>query len=190
MWGLLWVPLGLPFLAGFHGCRSLGNDGLQSVAFRLHEDVAIVLEHLLGNMSGDVHDGLIASAAFRKVGDERVPVVVPTAFHLGVGAHIVPCRLEGGNGARGVTWTRLSEGKDIPLGAGLSELLPVPNGILGKNLEEGGVQRDGRPSPASVLLRPTARNFFVKSICSQVKFPSALSESDPGLLSRSDPPGL
>jgi hypothetical protein len=143
MWGLLWVPLGLPFLAGFHGCRSLGNDGLQSVAFRLHEDVAIVLEHLLGNMSGDVHDGLIASAAFRKVGDERVPVVVPTAFHLGVGAHIVPCRLEGGNGARGVTWTRLSEGKDIPLGAGLSELLPVPNGILGKNLEEGGVQRDG-----------------------------------------------
>jgi len=121
-------------------------------------------------MSGDVHDGLIASAAFRKVGDERVPVVVPTAFHLGVGAHIVPCRLEGGNGARGVTWTRLSEGKDIPLGAGLSELLPVPNGILGKNLEEGGVQRDGRPSPASVLLRPTARNFFVKSICSQVKF--------------------
>ena len=27
-----------------------------------------------------------------------------------------------------------------------------------------------RPSPASVLLRPTARNFLAKSICSQVKF--------------------
>ena len=143
MWGLLWVPLSLLFRARFHHCRSLGNDGLQSVALRLHADVAVVLEHLLGNVSGDVHDGLIACAAFSEVGNERVPVVVPTAFHLGIGTHVVPCRLERSNGARGVTRTRLSEGKDIPIDAGFSKLLPVPNGILGKNLEEGGVQRDG-----------------------------------------------
>jgi hypothetical protein len=52
-----------------------------------------VLEHLLGNVSGDVHDGLIASSAFRKVGNERVSVVVPTAFHLGVFPNAVPGRL-------------------------------------------------------------------------------------------------
>jgi len=80
MWGLLWGLLGLPFLAGFHRCWSLGNDGLQGTALRLHTDVAVVLEPLLGDVSGDVHDGLIASAAFRKVGDERVPVVVPAAL--------------------------------------------------------------------------------------------------------------
>ncbi len=143
MWGLLWVPLGLLCLAGFFRGRTHCDDGLQSTALRFHADVAVVLEHLLGNVSGDVHDGLIARAAFRKIGDERVPVIVPAAFHLGVRAHIVPCRLEGGDRARRVTRTRLSEGKDIPLGAGLSELLPVPHGVVGKNLEEGGVQRNG-----------------------------------------------
>jgi hypothetical protein len=98
--------------------------------------VAVVLEHLLGNVSGDVHDGLIARAAFRKVGNERVPVVVPTAFNLGIRAHVIPRRLEGGDRAGRVTWTRFPERKDVPLGARLSELLLIPVGILGEDLQE------------------------------------------------------
>jgi hypothetical protein len=92
MWGPLWVPLGLRcLLAGFLRGRSHRDNGLQGTALRFHSDVAVVLKHLFGDVSGDVHNGLIASTAFRKVGDERVPVVVPTAFHLGVIPNIVPC---------------------------------------------------------------------------------------------------
>jgi hypothetical protein len=39
------------------------------MALRFHANVAVMLEHLLGNVPSDIHDGLIASAAFRKVGD-------------------------------------------------------------------------------------------------------------------------
>jgi hypothetical protein len=68
LWGLLRVPFGLPCIpAGFLRGWSHRDYGLQGTALRLHADVAVVLEHLLGNVSGDVHDGLIASAAFRKV---------------------------------------------------------------------------------------------------------------------------
>jgi len=36
--------------------------------------MTIVFEHLLGNVPGNVHDGLIARAALGKVGDQCVPV--------------------------------------------------------------------------------------------------------------------
>jgi hypothetical protein len=160
MWGPVWVLLGLPCLAGFIRGRPHRHNGLQGAALRFHADVAVVLEHLLGNVPSDVHDGLIACAAFGEVGNQRVPVVVPTALHLGIGAHIVPCRLEGGDRARRVTWTRLSEGKDIPLGSGLSELLPVPCGIVGKNLEEGGVQRDGTAFAGFRFAAPYSEEFL------------------------------
>ncbi len=84
MWGLLWVPLGLPYFAGFLRRRPCRDNGLQCTALRFHADVTVVLEHLFGNVSGYVHDGLIASAAFRKIGNERVPVVVPAAFQAGL----------------------------------------------------------------------------------------------------------
>ena len=72
MWGLLWVPLGPScLLAGFRSRRGrpYPDYGLQSMALRFHANVAVMLEHLLGNVPSDIHDGLIASAAFRKVGD-------------------------------------------------------------------------------------------------------------------------
>ena len=85
MWGPLWVPRGLPcLLAGFLRGRSHRDYGLQGTALRFHANVAVVFEHLFGDVSGDVHNGLIASTAFRKVGNESVPVVVPTAFHFGI----------------------------------------------------------------------------------------------------------
>jgi hypothetical protein len=51
---------------------------------------------------------------------------------------------------------------------GLSELLAIPLAVFGEHFQ--GVEFRGivRPSPALVLLRPTARYFFVKSICPHV----------------------
>jgi hypothetical protein len=37
--------------------------------------VAKVLEHLLGDVTGNIHDGLIAGTALGKIGNQRVPVV-------------------------------------------------------------------------------------------------------------------
>jgi hypothetical protein len=42
----------------------------------------VVAEHALRDMAGDVHDGLVACTAFRKIRDERVPVVVPLPARL------------------------------------------------------------------------------------------------------------
>lgn len=41
------------------------NDRFERGAFRLHADMAVV--HLLRDVPGDVHDGLIARAAFGQV---------------------------------------------------------------------------------------------------------------------------
>ncbi len=105
-------------------CSQIDTGHHEARYVRMSKDVpgmAVVLEHLLRDVAGNVHDGLIACATLGKVGNQRVPVVVPTAFHLGISAHVVPCGLERGDGTRGITWTRLSEGEDIQLRAGLSE---------------------------------------------------------------------
>jgi hypothetical protein len=65
-----------------------------------------------------------------------VPVVVPAALHLGLIAHVVLCRFEGGDGARGITRTRFPEGEDVPLSLWRSEFHPIPFGILGENLQK------------------------------------------------------
>lgn len=52
--------------------------------WRFHANVAVVLEHLFRDMAGDVHDGLIASAALGQLGDEGVPVVVPPSLYAGL----------------------------------------------------------------------------------------------------------
>ena len=44
--------------------------------------MAIVLQHLFGDVARDVHDGLIARAALGQLGDERVPVVMKASLHL------------------------------------------------------------------------------------------------------------
>jgi hypothetical protein len=44
--------------------------------------MAVVLEHVLGDVASDVHDGLIACAALSEVRDERVPMVMPFLRHV------------------------------------------------------------------------------------------------------------
>jgi len=55
-----------------------------------------MLQHLLRDITGNVHNGLIARAALGKLCDERVPVVVP-AFDARDGANVGPDRLERGD---------------------------------------------------------------------------------------------
>ena len=44
--------------------------------------MGVVLQHLLRDVSGNVPDGCVTRATLRKVGNQRVPVVMPPPFHL------------------------------------------------------------------------------------------------------------
>jgi hypothetical protein len=56
--------------------------------------VTVVFEHLLGDVAGNIHDGLVAGAALRELCDERMPVVVPTPGDLGIIPNVRPGSLE------------------------------------------------------------------------------------------------
>jgi hypothetical protein len=96
--------------------RACFNQRFEGVAFRFHANVAVVLEHVARDVSRDIHDRLLTSAALCKIGDERMTMVVPAARHLGVPSHRIPSRLEGCHGARRVAWPGFAEGEEIPLG--------------------------------------------------------------------------
>jgi hypothetical protein len=66
---------------------------MDSSAVRFYANVAEVFEHLLRDVSGDIHNGLVTRTAFRQLRDERVPVVVPATGHAGIFADIAPGRL-------------------------------------------------------------------------------------------------
>ena len=130
--------------------------------------MAVVFEHLLRDVSGDIHNGLVTRTAFRQLRDERVPVVVPATGNVGIVADIAPGRLQRRDGTCGIAGPRFSEREDVPLRSNLPKSVRVPCNVLRQRREQSRVQRDGAASPPSVLLRPTARNFFAKLICAQV----------------------
>nr|WP_243648030.1 hypothetical protein [Acidipila rosea] len=61
-----------------------------------------MLQHLLRDVASDVHDRLVACAALGKLGDERVPVVMPAPLHARIRADIAPDGLERRDVARRV----------------------------------------------------------------------------------------
>src|SRR5581483_4410416 len=97
-----------------------------------HANVAIVLEHLLRNMTRDVHDGLVARATLRQFRDERMPVVMPAPLHAGLGTDIRPHCLERGDVAGWVSGLRGSEREDIPFRLDGPKLVCVPRDIVGE----------------------------------------------------------
>lgn len=121
LWGLLWVPQGLSFL---HFCGAppvpillfgrgpVLKDRFERSALGFHADVAIVPEHLLRDMAGNLHNGFIPCTAFGKLGDESVPVVVEAPRHPSLLAEVVPGRLERRDRLRGIARRGLSERKD------------------------------------------------------------------------------
>src|SRR5690348_16196260 len=98
--------------------------------------MAVVLQHLLRDMSGNVHDRLIARAALSQVRDERVPVVVPTALNAGFLAEIVPGGLERRYRARWIIRARLAVWEHVPFGPEFAEAKPVPFGVRCKRIVE------------------------------------------------------
>src|SRR5215469_16458175 len=102
-------------------------------------------------MAGDVHDGLIARTAFRKIRDERVPVVVPPPRYLGVLADIFPGCFEGCNGSRRITRTGPPKRKDVPFWASFAKLLSVPDCVFPQDRNQRRVQRNGAARPLSCL---------------------------------------
>jgi hypothetical protein len=67
------------------GCFAvwLWDDCFECTPLRLHSDVGVVFQHLLRYIASNLPDGFVPGAALGKVGDERVPVIVPPTTHAG-----------------------------------------------------------------------------------------------------------
>jgi hypothetical protein len=59
----------------------LATTSLKGVTLRFVSDVAEARKHLARNVTGNRHDRLVARAAFRQLGDQRVPIVMPPPLH-------------------------------------------------------------------------------------------------------------
>ena len=92
--------------------------------------MAVVAEHALRDMTGNVCDGPIAGAAFRKIHNEGTAIVVPPASDLRILPDISPGRFEGGDGPRRIVGARLPEGKEIPFRTSFTKLISVPCGVF------------------------------------------------------------
>ena len=70
-------------------CRRLHNR-FERLPLRFHSNVRIMLQHSLRDVPCNVPDGLVPCPAFRKIGDERVPVVMPTPAYAGLLPNVIP----------------------------------------------------------------------------------------------------
>ena len=52
------------------------NNRIRSLAFRVHADVRVVLDHLAAEVSRDGHKGLLARLALCELGNAGVPQIV------------------------------------------------------------------------------------------------------------------
>src|SRR5579862_2087265 len=71
-------------------------------------------QHLFGDMPSDIADSLVPCAAFGKICDQRVPIVVPTAGHAGFLSHVVPRRLQSDHWPGRILRPRFSKWKNVP----------------------------------------------------------------------------
>jgi hypothetical protein len=141
--GSMWVPhssgarrLGVAILFVV-AVRRLVDDRFERRPLRLHPDMAVVTEHPFRDMTGNVHDGLVAGTAFRQVRNERVAIVVPPAGDHCFLPDILPGRLEGGDGSRRIAGAGLPKGEQIPLWASFSEFLSIPSRVFPQDGEQG-----------------------------------------------------
>jgi hypothetical protein len=84
-----------------------------------------VLQHLLRDVAGYVHDGLISRSALCQVGDEGVPVIVPSPANARFGPYIIPGRLQGCDRRRRIARARFSECENKPLASLVAKLRSV-----------------------------------------------------------------
>ena len=153
---------------------SHGHDGFESSPFRFHADVAVVLQHLFRDVPGDVHDRLIAGAALGEFGDEGVPVVVPAALHSCFLFDVFPASLQRGDRTSRIERPLLPDLRfRDPAWENVHSGLIPPNRPVYHSLWSFKVENSElfngivRPSPGFVLLLPTLRNFFSKTIWPQ-----------------------
>ena len=113
-----------------------------------------MFQHLFGDVPSDIADGLVPCAAFGKIRDQRVPVVVPTAGHAGFLPHVVPGRLQSDHWPGRILRPRFSKWKNVPFRSNRSEPLGVPLRVLHQRCGQSRVQ--GRAVPFAVAqLNPT-----------------------------------
>jgi hypothetical protein len=124
--------------------------------------MAVVFEHLLRDVSGDIHNGLVTRTTFRQLRNERVPVVVPATGHLGIFADIAPGRLQRRDGTCGIAGPRFSEREDVPLRSNLVKSVRVLCNVLRQRREQSGVQRDGAALATLRLAAAHSKEFLCK----------------------------
>jgi len=75
---------------------------------------------------GDIHNGLIASAALGEFGDQRMPGIVEAAAHARALPSVSPCRLERSYRPCWVKLVRPTEWEQVPVRLNSTEADVVP----------------------------------------------------------------
>src|SRR6185437_11369344 len=134
-----------------------------------------MLEHPLGDVAGDVHNGLVARlSGFGQAGDERVTVVVPATLDTGLLPNLSPDRLETGARLGWIGGLGLAGGKDKPLGLEVLEFLQVPRRIRLQDFLSQRVERDGSTASGVGLGFPDDEVSLGKMHAAPLKFPKLL----------------
>jgi hypothetical protein len=70
------------------------EDRFESVPFCLHSNVTIVLEHLLRDVSRDIHNGLVANCTLCEFGNQSVLGITKPALYVSPFLNVFPSRLQ------------------------------------------------------------------------------------------------
>src|ERR1700735_3739118 len=97
-------------------------------------------QHLFGDVTSYILDGLIARPTFSQFGDQCVPIVVPSALYAGVRANLRPNGLKRSARFGGVRGLGLPEREYEPRVVQLSEFGFVPLGMAHQCFERDAVQ--------------------------------------------------
>ena len=149
---------------------------MPSSAFRFasHSDVAVVLQHLFRDVPRDVHDRLVANSRLAKLGYEGVAGVMQAALHSCFLFDVFPASLQRGDRTSRIERPLLPDLRfRDPAWENVHSGLIPPNRPVYHSLWSFKVENSElfngivRPSPGFVLLLPTLRNFFSKTIWPQ-----------------------
>ena len=101
-----------------------------------------MLQHTLGDMADNIHNGLITGSAFSQVRDHCVTMIMPTPGDFGFLPDVVPGGLESGHGSGGIARTWFPKREDEPARFERRKLLFVPLRVFIYRFRKSGIQRN------------------------------------------------
>jgi hypothetical protein len=118
------------FLVASWSCSCFFQIALESVSLSLHPNVTIVLQHLSGDVTGDVHDRLLTGTALGELGNKRVPGIVHPPLDARALSRIGPGGLDRCYRARGVHVVCPSEREEVPIRLDPAETKHIPCSVV------------------------------------------------------------